>query len=176
MSVSAPVEGSAISLLCSVDNGTGPLEYTWNRQAALSRGPVNVSETTDSLLNLTSVNRNHTGWYTCTARNEVNEVTSDRVWLDVIYGPDQPAINVTPYTLNYIGYAALEQDTVSMTCSASSNPPSQYIWFHNNSQIYAGQQFVIERIARSQTGSYMCLAHNTVLNARTKTTIILTVY
>ncbi|GCC35685.1 hypothetical protein chiPu_0014172 [Chiloscyllium punctatum] len=176
MSISAPVEGSAISLLCSVENGTGPLEYIWNRQAALSTGPINVSETTDSLLNLTSVNRNHTGWYTCTAKNEVNEVTSDRVWLDVIYGPDQPAINITPYALNSVGYAAIEQDTVSMTCSAASNPPSQYIWFHNNSQIYTGQQFVIERIARSQTGSYMCLAYNTVLNARTKTTIILTVY
>ncbi|XP_067910355.1 V-set and immunoglobulin domain-containing protein 10-like 2 [Heterodontus francisci] len=176
MSISAPVEGSAISILCSVENGTGPLEYTWNRQASLSRSAVNVSETTDSLLNLTSVTRNHTGWYTCTAKNEVNEATSDRVWLDVIYGPDQPAINVTPYALNSVGYSAIEQETVSMTCSASSNPPSQYIWFHNNSQIYAGQQFVIERIARSQTGTYMCLAHNTVLNARTKSSIVLTVY
>ncbi|XP_078055053.1 V-set and immunoglobulin domain-containing protein 10-like 2 [Mustelus asterias] len=176
MSLSAPVEGSAISILCSVENGTGPLEYVWNRQAALSRSPVNISESSDSLLNLTSVNRNHTGWYTCTAKNEVNEETSDRVWLDVIYGPDQPDINVTPYALNAVGYSAIEQDTVSMICSASSNPPSQYIWFHNNSQIYAGQQFVIERISRSQTGTYMCLAHNTVLNARTKTSIVLTVY
>ncbi|XP_041030226.1 V-set and immunoglobulin domain-containing protein 10-like 2 [Carcharodon carcharias] len=176
MSLSVPIEGSMISILCSVENGTGPLEYIWNRQATVSRSPVNVSESTDSLLNLTSVNRNHTGWYTCTAKNEVNEETSDRVWLDVIYGPDQPAINVTPYALNSVGYSAIEQDTISMTCSASSNPPSQYIWFHNNSQIYAGQQFVIERISRSQTGTYMCLAHNTFLNARTKTAIVLTVY
>uniref|UniRef100_UPI00398EC7E0 V-set and immunoglobulin domain-containing protein 10-like 2 n=1 Tax=Pristiophorus japonicus TaxID=55135 RepID=UPI00398EC7E0 len=176
MSISAPVEGSVVSILCSVENGSGPLVFTWNRQEALSRSPVNVSETTDSLLNLTSVSRNHTGWYTCTAKNEVNEATSDRVWLDVIYGPDEPAISVTPYALTSVGYSAIEQDTVSMTCSAPSNPPSQYVWFHNNSQIYAGQQFVIERIGRSQTGTYMCLAHNTVLNARTKTTIILTVY
>ncbi|XP_051895650.1 V-set and immunoglobulin domain-containing protein 10-like 2 [Pristis pectinata] len=176
MSTSAPVEGSTISISCSVENGTGPLEYIWNRQATLSRSPVNISETTSSQLNLTSVNRNHTGWYTCTARNEVNEATSNRVWLDVIYGPDQPAINITPYSLNSVGYSAIELDTVSMICSASSNPPSQYIWFHNNSQIYAGQQFVIERISRRQTGTYMCLAHNTVLNTRTKTTIVLTVY
>ncbi|XP_072885588.1 V-set and immunoglobulin domain-containing protein 10-like 2 [Hemitrygon akajei] len=176
MSTSAPVEGSTVSIVCSVENGTGPLEYIWNRQETPSRSPVNISETTSSQLNLTSVNRNHTGWYTCTARNEVNEATSNRVWLDVIYGPDQPAINITPYSLNSVGYSAIEQDTISMTCSASSNPPSQYIWFHNNSQIYAGQQFVIERISRSQTGTYMCLAHNTVLNTRTKTTIVLTVY
>ncbi|XP_059812742.1 V-set and immunoglobulin domain-containing protein 10-like 2 [Hypanus sabinus] len=176
MSTSAPVEGSTVSIVCSVENGTGPLEYIWNRQETPSRSPVNISETTSSQLNLTSVNRNHTGWYTCTARNEVNEVTSNRVWLDVIYGPDQPAINITPYSLNSVGYSAIEQDTISMTCSASSNPPSQYIWFHNNSQIYAGQQFIIERISRSQTGTYMCLAHNTVLNTRTKTTIVLTVY
>ncbi|XP_069752383.1 V-set and immunoglobulin domain-containing protein 10-like 2 [Narcine bancroftii] len=176
MSTSAPVEGSAMSILCSVENGTGPLEYTWNRQVTLSMSPMNISETTNNQLNVTSVNRNHTGWYTCTARNEVNEVTSDRVWLDVIYGPDQPSINVTPYSLNSVGYSAIELDTVSMICSASSNPPSQYIWFHNNSQIYAGQQFVIEKISRSQTGTYMCLAHNTVLNTRMKTTIVLTVY
>ncbi|XP_032905439.1 V-set and immunoglobulin domain-containing protein 10-like 2 [Amblyraja radiata] len=176
MSTSAPVEGSTVSILCSVENGTGPLEYTWSRQATLSRSPVNISQTDSSLLNLTTVNRNHTGWYTCSARNEVNEATSNRVWLDVIYGPDQPAINITPYSLNSVGYSAIEQDTVSMICSAPSNPPSQYVWFHNNSQVYAGQQFVIERISQSQTGTYMCLAHNTVLNTRTKSAILLTVY
>ncbi|XP_055516455.1 V-set and immunoglobulin domain-containing protein 10-like 2 [Leucoraja erinacea] len=176
MSTSAPVEGSTVSILCSVENGTGPLEYTWSRQATLSRSPVNISQTDSSLLNLTTVNRNHTGWYTCSARNEVNEASSNRVWLDVIYGPDQPAINITPYSLNSVGYSAIEQDTVSMICSAPSNPPSQYVWFHNNSQVYAGQQFVIERISQSQTGTYMCLAHNTVLNTRTKSAILLTVY
>uniref|UniRef100_A0A4W3GYL1 Ig-like domain-containing protein n=1 Tax=Callorhinchus milii TaxID=7868 RepID=A0A4W3GYL1_CALMI len=176
LSNSSPVEGSVAFVLCTVENGTQPLEYTWTRQSTLSKKFVNVSEATGGLVNLTSVHRNHTGWYTCSVRSEVNEESSDPLWLEVIFGPDEPFINVTPYTLNSMGYSAIEWDTIFLTCSASSNPPSHYIWFYNNSQIYSGQRFVIKKISRSQAGAYMCLAQNSALNARTKTTIILTVY
>ncbi|XP_030076323.1 V-set and immunoglobulin domain-containing protein 10-like 2 [Microcaecilia unicolor] len=172
---SAPVEGSPVALSCTVKNGTAPVAYFWHRTTN-QEGTVAVAEVTGSILTLTAVNRTHAGWYDCQAKNEVNEVTSDRVYLDVIYGPDEPVISIQPFAITENGFAANEQEEVTLTCLASSNPPSHYMWFYNNSQIFSGQMYVISKISRTQTGSYTCLAQNTHLNTRTQITISLTVY
>ncbi|XP_069470182.1 V-set and immunoglobulin domain-containing protein 10-like 2 isoform X2 [Ambystoma mexicanum] len=162
-------------LACLVKNGTGPIDYTWHRNT-VQEGTVPVAEGNGSQVLFTAVNRTHIGWYTCTGKNEVNQETSDRVYLDVIYGPDDPVINIQPFAISESGFAANEQEEVTMTCLASSNPPCQYVWFYNNSQIYSGQMYVISKISRSQTGTYTCLAQNSHLNTRTQLTISLTVY
>ncbi|XP_053308116.1 V-set and immunoglobulin domain-containing protein 10-like 2 [Spea bombifrons] len=172
---SVPVEGSPVLLACSVKDGTGPISYTWHRHI-IQEGTFPVPEGLGSVLTLTSVNRTHTGWYTCTVRNSVNEETSGRQYLDVIYGPDEPVIEIKPYAISENGFAANEQEEVTLNCTASSNPPCHYIWFYNNSQIYSGQMYVIPRISRSQTGLYTCLAKNFHLNTRTQLTISLSVY
>ncbi|XP_075045777.1 V-set and immunoglobulin domain-containing protein 10-like 2 [Mixophyes fleayi] len=102
--------------------------------------------------------------------------TFGRLYLDVVYGPDEPVITIKPYAISETGFAANELEEVTLNCSASSNPPSHYIWFHNNSQMSAGQMYVIPKISRSQTGMYTCLARNVHLNTRTQMTISLTVY
>ncbi|XP_029429136.1 V-set and immunoglobulin domain-containing protein 10-like 2 [Rhinatrema bivittatum] len=172
---SAVVEGSPVALSCTLKNGTAPIEYFWYRMT-VQEGTVAVAEITGSIGVLTAANRTHAGWYSCKAKNEVNEVTSDRVYLDVIYGPDEPVINIQPFAVTENGFSANEQEEVTMTCLASSNPPSHYVWFYNNSQIFSGQMYVISKISRTQTGSYTCLAQNTHLNTRTQITISLTVY
>ncbi|XP_061659702.1 V-set and immunoglobulin domain-containing protein 10-like 2 isoform X2 [Syngnathoides biaculeatus] len=171
----SPVEGSTIWLRCNLDNGTGPIHYVWqqeNRHGNISA----LAQGNTSVVNVTEVNRNHTGWYRCLARNAVNSERSDRIWLDIIFGPDIPQIDVTPYTVTERGYSALERETVSLQCQAQSNPPSQYVWFYNNSQVYSGPQFTITKVLRMHTGDYACLAQNTYLNTRSKKTISLTVY
>ncbi|XP_062995576.1 V-set and immunoglobulin domain-containing protein 10-like 2 [Elgaria multicarinata webbii] len=175
MNNSTPVEGMTVVMTCTVKEGTHPVEYSWQRHTNRD-GLVAVIEATGGLLNLTSANRTHMGWYTCTAQNEVNSQTSDRMYLDVIYGPDEPVISVEPFAINQHGFLANELEEVIMTCLALSNPPSHYIWFYNSSQVYSGQKYVITRISRTQTGIYTCLAQNMHLNTRTQTAIILTVY
>ncbi|XP_058866240.1 V-set and immunoglobulin domain-containing protein 10-like 2 [Acipenser ruthenus] len=175
LSESSPVENAPLWMVCAVENGTGPINFVWERQGR-DGVSVRVSESNSSLMNLTVVNRNQTGWYSCLASNEVNQERSDTVWLDIIYGPDEPVINITPYAVTEQGYSAVERDTVSLLCQAPSNPPSQYIWFYNNSQVFSGQQFTISKILRGHTGYYTCLAQNSFLNTRTKTTVTLTVY
>ncbi|KAJ7305070.1 hypothetical protein JRQ81_010878 [Phrynocephalus forsythii] len=175
MNNSTPVEGMPVVMTCSVKEGTDPVDYSWHHHTNRD-GTVAVTEAVGSSLNLTSVNRTHMGWYTCTAHNEVNSQTSDRMYLDVIYGPDEPVISVEPFAINQHGFLANEQEEVIMTCLALSNPPSHYIWFYNSSQVYSGQKYVITRISRTQTGIYTCLAQNLHLNTRTQTAIVLTVY
>nr|XP_061801181.1 V-set and immunoglobulin domain-containing protein 10-like 2 [Nerophis lumbriciformis] len=171
----SPVEGSTIWLRCNLDNGTGPIQYMWQHEN--HHGNVSAfAQGNSSVINVTEVNRNHTGWFRCLASNAVNSERSDRIWLDIIFGPDIPSIDVTPYTATERGYSALERETVSLQCQAQSNPPSQYVWFYNNSQVYSGPRYTITKVRRMHTGDYACLAQNTYLNTRSKKTISLTVY
>ncbi|GAA6097169.1 V-set and immunoglobulin domain-containing protein 10-like 2 [Tachysurus ichikawai] len=175
LSDSSPIEGASVWMRCGLENGTGPVHYVWEQEN--HSGQVSILAESDSnLINITSISRNHTGWFRCLAKNEVNQQTGDRIWLDVIFGPDLPQIDVTPYSVTDRGYSALERETVSLLCQASSNPPSMYVWFYNNSQVYTGPQLTITKILRMHTGYYACLAQNTYLNTRSKKTITLTVY
>ncbi|XP_071754218.2 V-set and immunoglobulin domain-containing protein 10-like 2 [Centroberyx gerrardi] len=174
-SEASPVEGSSMWMQCRLEYGTAPLRYEWKHETrdGVSR---TFAQGNSSVVNVTDVNRNHTGWYRCLASNEVNQERSDRIWLDIIYGPDVPQIDVSPYSVTERGYSALERETVSLLCQAQSNPASQYVWFYNNSQISGGQQYTIPRILRMNAGTYACLALNTYRNTRSKKTITLTVY
>ncbi|XP_076836671.1 V-set and immunoglobulin domain-containing protein 10-like 2 [Brachyhypopomus gauderio] len=175
LSDSSPVEATSVWMSCGLENGTGPIQYTWE-QESYSGLVTTLAESNSSVLNITWVTRNHTGSYRCLARNEVNQQLSDQTRLNVIFGPDLPQIDVTPYSVTDRGYSALEKETVSLMCQASSNPPSQYVWFYNNSQVYAGPQLTITKILRMHTGNYACLAQNTYLNTRSRKAITLTVY
>ncbi|XP_030009979.1 V-set and immunoglobulin domain-containing protein 10-like 2 [Sphaeramia orbicularis] len=171
----SPVEGTTMWMRCKLDNGTGPIQYIWKQETR--NGSVTVyAQTNTSTVNMTNINRNHTGWYRCVAKNPVNSEGSDRIWLDIIYGPDLPQIDVTPYSMTERGYSALERETVSLLCQAQSNPPSQYVWHLNNSQLASGSQLTITKVLRTHTGDYTCLAQNTYLKTRSKKTISLTVY
>ncbi|XP_053942766.1 V-set and immunoglobulin domain-containing protein 10-like 2 [Cuculus canorus] len=103
-------------------------------------------------LRLTPANRSHAGWYACTAHNEVNNRTSEPIYLDIVYGPDEPAISVEPFSPEQGGFSAGEREDVVLSCLAPSNPPSRYIWLHNSSQVHTGQTYVISAIARTQAG------------------------
>ncbi|XP_071432328.1 V-set and immunoglobulin domain-containing protein 10-like 2 [Pithys albifrons albifrons] len=174
----AAAEGAAVALLCTVREGTEPLSFSWQHQEP-RRGP-SVSPValggSRAELRLTPANRSHTGWYLCTVRNEVNSHTSEPVYLDIVYGPDEPAISVEPFSPEQGGFSAGEREDVVLSCLAPSNPPSRYVWLHNGTQVHIGQTYVIAAIARAQAGTYTCLAENTHLQTRTQATIVLTVY
>ncbi|XP_029957248.1 V-set and immunoglobulin domain-containing protein 10-like 2 [Salarias fasciatus] len=175
VSDASPVEGSTMWMRCSLDNGTGPIQYVWQHETR--QGNVTTFARGDgNLINITDVSRNHSGWYRCVASNTVNRETSNRLWLDTIFGPDVPEINVTPYSITERGYSALERETVSLLCQAQSNPASQYVWYYNNTQVNSGPHYTITKVLRMHTGDYACLAQNTYLNTRSKKTISLTVY
>lgn len=91
-------------------------------------------------------------------------------------GPDLPQIHATGYSITEMGFSVLEKGNVSLMCQASSNPPSQYVWFYNNSQVYTGLQLTITRINRMHSGNYTCQANNSYLNTVSKKITTLTVY
>lgn len=83
MSDASPVEGSTMWMRCSLENGTGPVHYSWKHETR--NGSTSVfAEGNSSVINVTDVNRNHSGWYRCVASNPVNSESSNRLWLDTI--------------------------------------------------------------------------------------------
>ncbi|XP_074892777.1 V-set and immunoglobulin domain-containing protein 10-like 2 [Buteo buteo] len=171
-------EGEAVALTCAVREGTEPLSFSWQHReprGGPSASPAGLGGS-GAELRLTPANRSHAGWYACTVHNEVNNRTSEPIYLDIVYGPDEPAISVEPFSPEQGGFSAGEREDVVLSCLAPSNPPSRYVWLHNGSQVHTGQTYVIAAIARAQAGTYTCLAENTHLHTRTQATIILTVY
>lgn len=83
LSDSSPLEGASVWIRCGLENGTDPVYYFWEQES--QSGLVTIlAESNSSLINLTLVTRNHSGWLRCLARNEVNQQRSDRIWLNVI--------------------------------------------------------------------------------------------
>lgn len=82
----AAAEGAAVALTCAVREGTEPLSFSWQHRDP--RGGPSAAPTglggSGAELHLTPANRSHAGWYACTARNEVNNRTSEPVYLDIV--------------------------------------------------------------------------------------------
>ncbi|KAM5246031.1 V-set and immunoglobulin domain-containing protein 10-like 2 [Ctenodactylus gundi] len=171
----SPVEGASVIATCTVREGTEPVVFAWEHQAPRGPGEVLV-EVKEPLLWLDPVNRTHLGWYTCSAHNAVNRLSSDEVFLDVIYGPDKPVITVEPLGFTEEGFWVSEREEVTLSCLAASNPPSHYVWLHDDTQVHTGPTYVITSASRTHTGLYTCLAHNNHLDTCTQNSVQLTIY
>lgn len=91
-------------------------------------------------------------------------------------GPDPPQIDIRPHSVTDKGFFALEKATVWLTCQASSNPLSEYVWFYNNSLVDTGPILTIAYISRRQAGLYTCLSENKYINTSSESTVTLSVY
>ncbi|XP_028632002.1 V-set and immunoglobulin domain-containing protein 10-like 2 [Grammomys surdaster] len=172
---SSPVEGVSVAATCAVREGTEPLTFSWHHRTPQGPGEVLVG-LSQPRLQLDPVNRTYLGWYTCSVGNTVNQLKSDGVFLDVIYGPDKPVITVEPLGISEDGFWASEREEVTLSCLAVSNPPSHYAWFRDNSQVHTGPTYIIASASRTHSGLYTCLAHNRHLDTHTQTTVQLTIY
>ncbi|XP_023198305.1 V-set and immunoglobulin domain-containing protein 10-like 2 [Xiphophorus maculatus] len=141
-------------------------------------GPVTILPNTASI-SIEKLPLAAHGLFTCQAFYDIEHepiVYYYYVHLTVQDGPDEPQINVIPFRITKHGYSALENETVSMYCEAQSNPGSQYIWFYNDSKIYTRPLLTINKILRSHTGNYTCMAQNSHLHTQSSKTLSLTVY
>lgn len=85
-------------------------------------------------------------------------------------------VTVEPPHVTEEGFWASEKEEVTLSCLAASNPPSRYVWLRDHTQVHTGPTYTITSTSRAHTGRYTCLAHNSRLDARTQTTVQLTIY
>ncbi|CAK6440325.1 unnamed protein product [Pipistrellus nathusii] len=175
LSEPSPAEGASVVATCTVREGTEPVAFAWKHRTSRGREEA-LAGVTEPVLLLDPVRRTHLGWYVCSAHNAVNRLSSDGAFLDVVYGPDKPVITVEPPGLAEEGFWASEEEEVTLSCLAASNPPSHYVWLRDHAQVHAGPAYAIARASRAHAGLYACLAHNSHLDTRSQTAVQLSIY
>ncbi|XP_070254596.1 cell adhesion molecule CEACAM6-like isoform X1 [Myotis yumanensis] len=144
--------------------------YLWliNSQSLPVNARLQLSKD-NRTLTLLSVTRNDTGPYECETWNPVSPGRSDPFTLNVVYGPDAPTIS--PSDSHY-----LRGTNLNLSCQAASNPPAQYSWLINGSSQHPTQELFIPNVTSNYSGSYTCLAHNSVSGLNRTTVKTITVY
>ena len=82
-------------------------------------------------------------------------------------GPDTPVI-MGPW-LN------LTSQNVTLTCTASSQPPSTYTWLFNGSQVATGSVYESGPLTSHNNGEFTCMAFNNITNKNSTASQKLTV-
>ncbi|KPP60718.1 hemicentin-1-like, partial [Scleropages formosus] len=148
-----PIVNENFTLSCGV---SGPVDFIqWLKDG----WPLSLNNTTtlsgdNSSLSFSPVQLTDNGNYECEASNAVSNQSSPAYKLLVSFGPEQPVIT---------GPAIAQAGSViTFNCTASSQPPSQYSWFFNDTQVAQGSVFKSDTLTLASNGTYTCVVFNSV--------------
>ncbi|XP_038669117.1 carcinoembryonic antigen-related cell adhesion molecule 5-like isoform X2 [Scyliorhinus canicula] len=142
-----------VALTCHA-SGTA-VSYRWNMENETINSSDRIGLSNDnSTLTISEVLRSDDE-FTCYGYNMINENASDPYLLNVNYGPEYLNISKDPQLTFHLG------SNVNFSCSAVSNPTSEFQWYLNgNSLQQNGHQLIITDISLNDTGNYTCEAYN----------------
>ncbi|XP_067318055.1 B-cell receptor CD22-like [Anolis sagrei] len=143
-------EGMKLSLKCLVKSSNPAVSYQWKKNNA-------ITNNTDDKIEFSSVQEEHSGRYKCTAQNELGDVESNELSIDVQYPPKEPKVQC-PSCGNF-----KEKSLVVLQCSSKGNPPiRRYEWFKRSepSKISMQKELRFEKIQPSDSNTYFCKAYN----------------
>ncbi|KAI3361185.1 hypothetical protein L3Q82_013381, partial [Scortum barcoo] len=154
------------TLNCEV---TGPAESIqwWRNGQLISADNTTNFDTGNKTLILYAVQHSDNGNYQCLAFNSVSNITSSPYTVEVNYGPQ--IATITGSSMAKTG------DNVILSCYASSNPPSSYEWFFNDSLVANTSQYVTPPLTIAMSGMYTCMAYNNVTGKNSSAYEMLTV-
>ncbi|XP_064813954.1 B-cell receptor CD22-like [Oncorhynchus masou masou] len=145
------VEGSSVTLTCSSDANPPVDKYTWYKKNVTS---PKASGQSYSITNIISEDR---GEYYCEAENKYGRLNSSSVFVDVLYGPRNTSVSVSP------SGEIVEGSSVTLSCSSDANPPvDKYTWYFQNETFLngCGQMYNISNFKSVDSGHYHCEAWN----------------
>ncbi|XP_030016854.1 B-cell receptor CD22-like isoform X1 [Sphaeramia orbicularis] len=151
------IEGSSVTLTCTSDANPPVTKYTWYKRG--NNQPQSRGEGQQFVLSF--INSSDSGSYSCVAENSLGLKMSEYVHIDVKYPPRLPSVSMSP------SGQIVEGSSVTLTCTSDANPPvTKYTWYkRGNNQLQSrgeGQQFVLSSINSSESGSYSCVAENSL--------------
>ncbi|XP_076961789.1 cell adhesion molecule CEACAM6-like [Callospermophilus lateralis] len=165
---SQPMEGEdSLALTCEPEINYATYLWKINNQMVLDGDRLKLSNN-NRTLTLFNVTRDDPGPYECETQNPVRASHSDPLTLNISYGPIAPIIN--PPDSHFCPWTNL-----NLSCHADSNPPAQYSWSFNGGPLEYTQELSIPNPSTNNSGSYVCVAHNSVTNLNRTTTKNITV-
>ncbi|XP_064871347.1 B-cell receptor CD22-like isoform X1 [Oncorhynchus nerka] len=148
------VEGSSVTLTCSIDANPPVDKYTWYK-VTYKNMSMRHSGQSYTIHNISSEDR---GEYYCEAENEVGAKISKLVPVNVLYKPRNTSVSVSPS-------GEIVGSSVTLTCSSDANPPvDKYTWYKRNvtSPKASGQSYTIHNIISEDREGYYCEALNII--------------
>ncbi|XP_067874547.1 carcinoembryonic antigen-related cell adhesion molecule 5-like isoform X2 [Heterodontus francisci] len=160
-----PVEyNDTVALTCNA-SGTA-VSYQWlnDNKTITPDDRIDLSDD-NSTLTISGVLRSDEE-FTCHVSNMFSENTSDPYLLNVNYGPESLNISINPQLAFYI-----LGSNVNFSCSAVSNPASEFLWYLNGTSLQQnGPQLIIPDISLNNTGNYTCEVFNNATKRSSVTT------
>ncbi|XP_049426708.1 hemicentin-1-like isoform X1 [Epinephelus fuscoguttatus] len=143
------VEGSSVTLTCSSDANPAA-KYTWyKKNQNLPQGP-------EGIYHFTSISSEDRGLYYCKSENQYGWISSDSLFIDVLYAPKLPSVSVSPSA------EIMEGWSVTLTCSSDANPAAKYTWYKEDQTLHHGQEGIhhFTSISSEDRGFYYCKSEN----------------
>uniref|UniRef100_A0A4W5QEF0 Ig-like domain-containing protein n=1 Tax=Hucho hucho TaxID=62062 RepID=A0A4W5QEF0_9TELE len=160
------IEGDCFTMTCNIVGDPSSIHWWKNRTLVHLDNRTRVSFD-NRTLTFNPVQHSDYGEYQCMALNSVSNRTSNRYTLLVNYGPKQPVIAGAPI--------AETDQRVTFNCSDSSQPPSQFSWFFNGSQVATGSVYKTGPLTLASHGEYTCVAFNNITGRNSTVSKMLTV-
>lgn len=161
-----PILNHTFTLTCETAGDVESITwmYGWSPLYADNTRHLSADNAT---LTFDPVMRSDNGNYRCVASNPLSSLTSQNFTLEVFYGPQMPTI-MGPNAAK-TGYNAM------FSCYASSNPPSSYKWFFNDSLVANTSMYVTPPLTKDMSGMYTCMAFNNITGRNSSAYTMLTV-
>ncbi|MGH0175913.1 UNVERIFIED_CONTAM: hypothetical protein FKN15_010608 [Acipenser sinensis] len=159
-SLAQPIANQTLNLTCQVLGSQTVSSRLWLKDGQpLSTSDRITLSVDSSVVSFNPVLQSDNGEYQCKASNPLSEVTSAGYRLEVYYGPEQISITGPDH--------AVLNSSVTFTCSAQSMPPCNYTWYFNGIETAQESQYEIASVSNADSGSYTCVAWNSVTGRNT---------
>ncbi|XP_078507176.1 B-cell receptor CD22-like [Lissotriton helveticus] len=149
-------EGESLALECLVNSSNPPVrDYKWFKEGETRHKQVG------RLFSIKLVSAKDSGKYFCEAANSFGKTKSSSVKIDVQFGPKEARVK-----LNVNGDIK-EQDYVTLTCTAWSNPPVTTYHWYKDERFLCQTTGVLEfqQISDDDSGEYECRVYHPMGNA-----------
>ncbi|XP_073667727.1 carcinoembryonic antigen-related cell adhesion molecule 1 isoform X2 [Paramisgurnus dabryanus] len=161
-----PVFNQSFTLTCNIVGDVSSIQWMKNGLPLYANSRITFSST-NSTLSFNPLNLNDGGQYQCAVRNLVSNMTSMPYNLTVNYGPWN--LTISGPTVGAVG------SNVTFSCSANSQPASQYSWIFNGTNVGTASVLVIRSLAMNNRGQYTCVAYNNITMSNSSASVNLTV-
>ncbi|XP_072571991.1 cell adhesion molecule CEACAM8-like [Paramormyrops kingsleyae] len=147
----------SVSLTCSA-SGSSPTFHWLNGSSDIIVSERVHLSADNRTLTISSVLRSDQKPIYCSVTNIISSNTSRPFTFNVSFGPDNVAVTVSPP-----GPIFTSGTSLTLSCSAESRPPAQFQWALNDTLLNEmGDKLQLTNIKESQSGNYVCWAHNTI--------------